>query len=308
MSSINRRDALRAGMVGLAGAAAAGLSATSSSSAPEMVDQVLAGRVALITGAARGIGRAIALAMAEAGADVACLDICQDIKNHPFPMASSSDLRETIRQVKATGQRAIAIEADVRDYAAMKAAVARTERELGPLDCLIGNAGIDKPTNIIDNADDDAPWRNVMEVNVLGTANTLRAALPGMASRGRGSIVLTASTFGRSGSNVNPNYAASKWAVVGLMKSAALQAGPRGVRINAVAPTGVATGINGPISAAKRQEYDKFFNEQYHPMDVGMLEPEHITGAVVFLASDAARYVTGTTVDVAAGANARYTG
>lgn len=306
MPSLSRRNALRTGATALAGATLAAVPATAQSS--DAHAGALDGHIALVTGAGRGIGRAVAVAYARAGADVACLDICRDIPGHPIELADPEDLRETVRLVGAEGQRGLFLQADVRDYAALVRAVQEAESVLGPLTVAVANAGIDQPTNIIDNADDDGPWENVTAVNVLGVANTLRAVLPGMAERDAGSVITTASTFGRSGSGINPNYAASKWAVVGLTKSVAIQAGAHGVRVNAVAPTGVATGLAGPLSAEQRAQYDTFFEEQYHELPVGMLEPEDVVGAFVYLASEAAEYVTGTVVDVAAGANARYTG
>ena len=308
-STSSRRQLLRTGAAVL-GAAALGspLPANSVNPAPGVHALPLTGKVALVTGAGRGIGRGIAVGLAQAGADVVCLDICTDIEGHPYPMASTADLDETVRQVKAAGRRAHFAKADIRDYNQLTKAVAAAERALGPLDVVAANAGIDRVTSLIDKPEDESAWRDVMEVNVLGTANTLRAVLPGMAKRGRGSVFATASTFGRSGAPENPSYAASKWAIVGLVKSAALQAGEHGVRVNAIAPTGVVSQLRGVIGADARKQYDTFFEEQYHALPVGMLLPEDIAGTAVYLASDMSARVSGAVIDVAAGANANYTG
>jgi short-subunit dehydrogenase len=131
--------------------------------------------------------------------------------------------------------------------------------------------------------------------------------MPGMMARRSGRIVVTASTFSRQGNDINPAYVASKWAVVGLVKSAAIEAGRSGVTVNAIAPTAVRTGLGGPQAPEARARADEWLKANYHKMDVGILEPEDVAGSVVFLASPAARYITGEVIDIAAGANARYT-
>ena len=312
---LSRRQALRTGVTALGAAAVAGPAALGaqstvslSAAAPPQLGTPLTGRVALVTGAGRGIGRAIAVGLAAAGADVACLDICAPIAGHPYPMSGEADLRETVRLVEVQGRRAHFVKADTRDYPAMKRAVVEAERALGPLAIVAANAGIDRETSVVDAPDEEAAWRDITEVNILGTANTLRAVLPGMAERGAGSVFATASTFGRSGAGANPSYGMSKWAIVGLVKSTALQAAPKGVRVNAIAPTGVKTGIRGEWGAEELAAANEFFRTQYHPMGVGLLDPEDIAGAAVFLASDASHFVNGATIDVTAGASARYTG
>jgi|GEM_PF-168693 len=269
----------------------------------------LAGQVALVTGAARGIGREIARACARAGADVVALDIADDIAGHPVPLATQADLAETQRLVAAEGRRVVSVRADVRDLPALRAAVADVLRAFGRIDVLAANAGINAPVPLLHARDDEFTrhWRNVLEVNVLGVANAMRAVLPHMIGRRRGRIVATTSTFGRHGNAANPNYVASKWAVIGLVKSAAIEAGPFGVAVNAIAPTAVRTGLGGPQTAEQRAAGDQWLRANYHALPVGILEPEDVADAAVFLASPGARYVTGQVLDVAAGANARYT-
>jgi NAD(P)-dependent dehydrogenase (short-subunit alcohol dehydrogenase family) len=145
----------------------------------------------------------------------------------------------------------VTVRADVRDLAALRAAVADVLRAFGRIDVLAANAGINAPVPLLHARDDEFTrhWRNLLDVNVLGVANAMRAVLPHMTARRRGRIVATTSTFGRQGNAANPNYVASKWAVIGLVKSAAIEAGPFGVTVNAIAPTAVRTGLGGPQTA-----------------------------------------------------------
>ncbi|MBE9042248.1 mycofactocin-coupled SDR family oxidoreductase [Oscillatoriales cyanobacterium LEGE 11467] len=270
---------------------------------------MLAGQVAFVTGAARGIGRAIAVALAQAGADIAAVDILADIPTHSVPLAEPVDMQQTQQLVEQAGQRLVPIKADVRDLAALKAAVAQTEQQLGEIDIAIANAGINSNVGFL--SEDESAWQNswetITDVNVMGVANTLRAVLPGMGKRQSGRVVITSSTFGRQGNGQNPAYVTSKWGVVGLTKAAAIEMGPLGVNVNAIAPTAVRTQLGGPRTPQERAESDEWLIANYHQLPVGLLEPEDIAGSVVFLVSPAAQHITGVTIDVAAGANARYT-
>lgn len=306
---LSRRDAIRVGGTVLAGLAASGL--IGSVSAQEKTTETgktseLHGQVAFVTGAGRGIGRATAIALARAGADVAVLDIAKNIAGHSIPMATPQDLAETVKQIEAAGRRALAIQADVRDMAAMREAAHRVIREFGKIDIAFANAGINVNQPLMKINDEQ--WKNVLDVNVTGVGNTMRAVLPHMIERKQGRIVATSSTFGRQGNGTNPVYVTSKWAIVGLVKAAALEAGKSGVTVNAIAPTAVRTGLGGPQTEAQRAAGNKYLSESYHALDVGLLEPEDIADGVLFLVSPQARYVTGMTLDLAAGANARYTG
>lgn len=305
-----RREAIK---TGLAASLAAGIPVTGFAypqPATPLAAPLLEGEIALVTGAARGIGQAIAIALARAGADVVALDILEDIKDHSVPMANLSDMKTTQQGVEEAGRRFLSIQADIRDFAAMKAAAQRVQNEWGPIDILIANAGINSNVNFL--SDDETAWINhwdtITEVNVKGTANTLRAVLPGMAERKQGKVVITSSTFGRQGNDVNPAYVTSKWGLVGLTKSVAIDAGAHNIKVNAVAPTAVRTGLGGPQTKEARAESDEWLQENYHQLPVGLLEPQAIADAVVFLVSPGAKYITGAVIDVAAGANARYTG
>lgn len=260
--------------------------------------------VAIVTGAGRGIGRACAVALARAGADVVVVDIAKNIPGHPVALATPQDLAETVRLVLAVGRRCLSIQADVRDMKQMREVVARTIKELGKVDIMIANAGISDASPLVEAT--DAQWRNVIDVNLIGAANTIRAVLPHMVERKQGRIVAVTSTFGRQGNAGNANYVASKWGLIGLVKSAALEAAPNNITVNAVAPTGVRTGLGGSQTAEQRKIGEQKLRE-YNALPIGMLEPSDVADSVVFLVSPQAKYLTGITLDVAAGANAKYT-
>ena len=309
--AVTRRDAIKSAGAALAGLAALGMPGTADAQGAQRRndtpagDKPLAGQVAIVTGAGRGIGRASAIALAAAGANVVVLDIGRDLPGHNIPLSRPSDMAETVRLIEATGSRAQSVQADVRDMNALRTAAERTVREFGRIDILHANAGIAGMGTLAEATDEQ--WRLGAEVNLLGAANSMRAVLPQMTQQKSGRIIATVSTFGRQGAGTNVPYAAMKWGLVGLIKSAALDVGKNNITVNGVAPTGVVTGFGGPRTVQQRAEADKFFSEQYHALPVGALQPEDIGGTVVFLASPAARYITGAVIDVAAGANARYT-
>ena len=318
MSGINRRKILTTGAATAAGFAA-GIASTKETNAQEVQEPAaeprvgsgrLTGQVALITGAGRGIGRATAIAFAREGADVVATDIAQDIPSAPYPMASESDLDETRRLVEAEGQRCITAIADVRDIGQLRQAVDTAISELGGIDILFSNAGIaTKDSMLVDMSDDQ--WRDVIEVNLTGTANAFRAVLPHMVERGSGSIVANSSVGGRLGTPGVSNYGAAKWGVIGLVKAAALEVGGNNIRVNAVCPTFIDTVLTtqgtalGPNLNPSAEELESVA-QQSHALNVGILEPEAIADTVVFLVSDEARYLSGGAIDVAAGGNARW--
>jgi NAD(P)-dependent dehydrogenase (short-subunit alcohol dehydrogenase family) len=287
----------------------------------------LSGRVAVVTGAARGIGRAVAVALARAGADIAGIDICAVVDPHSGVVpATPDDLWETGRQVEATGRRWLGIVGDQRDLATLRAAAARTDRELGGIDILFANAGIQAFQPLLDM--DDAHWHTQIDVNLTGTANAIRAFAPHIVSRGGrgggggGRIIVTASTQGRHGTLHGAAYSASKWGIIGLMKSAALELGRYGITINAVVPGLIDTPLTRHperfaqvlVAAGKRpsgspadEEAAREILAAASPLGVPWIAPEDVAPVVVFLASDEARMVSGATYDVTAGDSAHYT-
>ena len=266
----------------------------------------LAGRVALATGAARGIGRATAVELARHGADVALVDIADAgaIPALPYPLASRADLDEAARLVEAQGARALPLVADVRELAAMQGAAERTLAELGALDVAVANAGVWMATAPAE-AQGEA-WRTVLDVNLVGASHTVDAALPGLRRRVGGRVVIVSSQNARVGAADAPAYAASKWGVTGLMKSLALALGPDGITVNCVAPTAVDTVLlrQGPFAGLDAAAMEAAA-EEGHALPAGMLPPEAIAGAVAFLAGPEARFVSGMTLDVNAGRSAR---
>ncbi|MDJ0740514.1 MAG: SDR family oxidoreductase [Gammaproteobacteria bacterium] len=307
-----RRDFIKGAGVLAAGAglaAMSGASAFAQGTGNSAVPKVLQGKTALVTGAGRGIGRAIAVAMAEAGANIVALDIGQDISGHDVPMSTSDDLAKTVADAKAKGVEAVPVLADIRNLDAHEAAVAKALEQFSRIDIAVANAGVNNNVTFTGTSKSDFlnHWNLNTDVNVKGTANTLRAILPHMRDNQAGRVIAITSTFGRQGNDMNPAYVASKWAIVGMIKSAAIEMGAHNVTVNGIAPTGVVTGLGGPKTAEELAGFNDWMRNNYHKMPVGMLQPEDIAGSAVFLASDAAQYITGTIIDVAAGANARYT-
>jgi (+)-trans-carveol dehydrogenase len=268
------------------------------------------GKVALITGAARGQGRSHALRLAQEGADIIAVDICRDIESTPYPLATEEDLQETCRLVGELGRRALPFIADVRDAPAMADAANRGVEALGRLDIVCANAGV---TGRRGSAQDRAAtFRDVMDVNVTGVFLTLEASTPHLISGGRGgSVIITSSIAGLRAIDAGNGYVASKHAVVGLMRSAAIELAPHSIRVNTIHPTNVRTPmiLNEPLYRAFRPDLENPGEEDImqvmdgmHPLPVACLDPEDVSDVVLFLASDAGRYITGTALPVDAGA------
>lgn len=269
----------------------------------------LDGKVAFITGAARGQGRSHAVRLAEEGANIIAVDICAQIKTVAYPMSTPEDLAQTVKEVEALDRRIIAAQADVRDLDALKAVVNAGVRELGAVDIVLANAGI-APMGAPD-PDHEQTFRDTIDVNLGGVRNAVHAAVPSMIAAGRGgAIVLTSSTQGLSGrggdgQGATDGYAASKHGVVGLMRSYAHWLAPHRIRVNTVHPTGVRTPmvvnqIAENYFAARPEAASMVSNL----IDVDMIETIDVSNAVLFLVSDDGRYITGVTLPVDAGNNA----
>jgi NAD(P)-dependent dehydrogenase (short-subunit alcohol dehydrogenase family) len=282
----------------------------------------LAGRVAVVTGAARGIGRAAAVALSGAGADVAGIDIAgpaSDILD--YPAASVDDLAETGRLVTASGGRWLQHVADQRNIQDIRTAAASVEQEWGGVDIVFANAGIQAFKPLLEMSDPD--WHDQIEVNLNGTANVLRVFAPLLVRRGGGRIIVTSSTQGQHGTKFGSSYSASKWGIIGLMKSAALELGPHNITVNAVIPGLIDTALTRHEDryaqaigdAGQQASGDTATDEQTAikalkaktPLGVPWLEPEDVAPLVVFLASDQARMVSGTSFAVTGGDSAHVT-
>lgn len=279
----------------------------------------LKGKVALVTGAARGIGRAVAHAYAREGADVVGFDLAaQASAVTAFRPPEPRDLEETGRLVQASGRRWIAVTGDQRRLAALREATERAVGELGRLDILFANAGIQAFKPLLEM--EDADWQDQIDVNLTGTANALRAVAPFLVRQGGGRIIVTSSTQGRHGMKGGAAYSASKWGIIGLMKSAALELGAHKITVNAVIPGLIDTELTRN-EARYRQALGETMPDppahpraedvvpkliQKTPLGVPWVEPEDVAPVAVFLASDEARMVSGATYDVTGGDSAHY--
>jgi SDR family mycofactocin-dependent oxidoreductase len=267
----------------------------------------LDGKVALITGAARGQGRSHALRLANDGADIVALDICADIPTVGYPLGTPEELAETVAGVEAADRNALGITADVRDVEAMKAAVADTVARFGRLDIVIANAGIALPKW---DVPEPQSFADQIAINLTGVWNTGHAAAPAMIEAGNGgSIVLISSVMGLSGRTGGGNgtadgYTAAKHGQVGLMRAWARWLAPHDIRVNSVHPSGVATPmvLNDAMAALFADKPPpEHGSDVGNLLDVTILQPEDISNAVAWLVSDEARYVTGISMPVDAG-------
>ncbi len=262
----------------------------------------LEGKVAFITGAARGQGRSHAVRLAQEGADIIAVDICAQIESVAYPMSMPDDLAETAKQVEALDRRIFTAQADVRDETALRRAFEAGTAELGPVDIVLANAGI-APLGFHQMHE---AWQDVIDVNLTGVFNTVEIAIPSMKERGQGgAIVLTSSTAGLNGiggpTRGGLGYAAAKHGVVGLMRSYANHLAPYSIRVNSVHPAGV----NTPMIANEAMREFLADRQMSHALSnalpVEVLEPVDISNAILWLVSDDARYVTGITLPVDAG-------
>jgi len=231
-----------------------------------------------------------------------------------YPMAGTDDLDETVALVEATGRRAVAHVADVRDAAALQRIVARTVDDLGRLDAAVANAGVSHMGTI--DTDDPEMFREVVDINLLGTFHTFRAAAPVMVDRGWGRLVGVSSMMGRATNPTLAAYSSSKWGVIGLVKAAAYDLAAHGVTVNAVAPGNIATPmvLNDHMYSMMRPDLAEPGPEDLaevlsglHAQPVALLQPEEVTRAVLYLVDPAAEHITGTVLDVSAGASVRFT-
>jgi SDR family mycofactocin-dependent oxidoreductase len=262
----------------------------------------LQGKVAMVTGAARGLGRTHAVRLAEEGADVLALDIAAPVRETGYMPAGVEDLDETVALVEKQGRRALARRVDVRDQGALDAAVAEGLRELGPIEIVAANAGIMGAGLIWEITEDE--WQDMLDVNLSGVWHTIKAVVPSMIEAGRGgSVIVTSSVAGLKGSPFVGHYAASKHGVVGLVRTCALEFAPHRIRVNSVHPTGLATSMgNIPRILELFQERPDLAGSYGNALPVDRVDPVDVSNAMIWLASDEARYVTGVALPVDAGA------
>ena len=271
----------------------------------------LDGKVAFITGAARGQGRSHAVRLASEGADIIAVDLCAPVKTIAYDTAGPEDLEETVRQVEALGRRCLASRADVRDLAALTAAVDAGVAELGRLDIVLANAGIFSAGRMLDM--DEETWSTMIDVNLSGSWKAVRAAAPHIVAGGRGgSIVITSSLAALTANENMVHYSAAKAGLVGMMKVIAKELAPHQIRVNSVHPTTVATEmiLNDAFYQLFRPDLDAPTREDFevagktlNALPVAAVESQDVTEAIMYLVADSGRYVTGTTLVVDAGAS-----
>jgi SDR family mycofactocin-dependent oxidoreductase len=261
----------------------------------------VAGKVAFITGAARGQGRSHAVALAAEGADIIAVDVCADYDTTDYPLATPDDLAQTVKEVEALDRRIVAVRADVRDRAGLAAAVDEGVDRLGRLDVVVANAGV----CMVRTWDETTPeiWRDTLDTNLTGVWNTMTVAVPHLIAAGGGSIICTGSTTALKGTPFFAPYVAAKHGVVGLAEMMANELGQRHIRVNTVHPTGVRTTLTQGLAGLdelieKNPTLGPLF---WNTLPVAFVEPRDISDAVLYLASDESRYVTGLALTVDAG-------
>jgi SDR family mycofactocin-dependent oxidoreductase len=268
----------------------------------------LDGKVAFITGAARGQGRAHAVRLAEEGADIIGIDICAQLSAVAYPMGTDEELQQTAKEVEALGRKMVALQADVRDVDALRTAYDAGVAELGPVTVVVANAGIGPGGTPVS---EQIQWDEVVGVNLTGVWNTGRVTIEPMIANGQGgSIILTSSTGGLMAPGANHGgmlgYTAAKHGVIGLMRAWANYCAPHYIRVNSVAPTTVRTPMAGGGNIAQIIEHaPNLANSLTNAIPVEAVDAIDIANAVAFLASDAARYITGTALPVDAGSIVR---
>jgi len=274
----------------------------------------LDGKVAFISGIARGQGRSHALRLASEGADIIGIDICHDIASMDYPNATPADLAETTKLIEQLDRRVITSEADVRDFAAVRHAIDAGVAELGRLDIVLSNAGIVRLH--ADSDDQEQLWQDIVGTNLTGGFHVVNAAVPHLIAGGRGgSIVITGSTAGvRPVANPGVGalaYTASKWGLVGVCKQLAATLAEHSIRVNIVHPTGVASGMTMNAAMAELAEQAMAgggadgMAAMQNAMPVQILQPSDISDAIAFLVSDQAKWITGVSLPVDAGFSVR---
>ena len=274
----------------------------------------LENKVAFITGAARGMGRTHAARLAKDGAHIVAVDLARDEPSIDYRQGTPEDLAETARLVEAQGVRVLARTADVRDLAALEAVAAEAVEMFGGIDILVSNAGVSNQSPVLELT--DTQWKDILDVNLVGAWHAVKAVVPSMVERGQGgSVIIISSTAGLVGAPNQAHYTASKHGLQGLMGTMANELGPHAIRVNTVNPGMVNTemAMNQRLLKAYIPDVEEPTLEDVQRTFGGIsllptawVEPEDVSNAVAWLASDDARYVTGIAVPVDAGLLARF--
>lgn len=262
----------------------------------------LDGKVAFVTGAARGQGRSHALALAAEGADVVVCDVPRPMSSLTYPLGTREDLELTAKLVEQTGRRCMAIGLDVRDSAAVDSAVEQTVQEFGSLDIAVANAGVVSTGPLAEVTDEG--WDEVVSTNLGGVFHTLRAVVPVMRRQRFGRIVVTSSMGGRMGIPNLAAYNATKWGTIGMAKSLALEVAKEGITVNVICPTTVQTPMVQPDPDSEVP--DDFIRQMLraNPIPQPWLQPEDVSRGVLYLVTDPG-VITGSVLEVGLGSSAR---
>jgi (+)-trans-carveol dehydrogenase len=274
----------------------------------------LAGKVAFITGGARGQGRAHAVRFAEEGADIVVVDHCADIDSVPYALATTDDLDETVRLVKDRGVSVLSVQADVRDLASLEQAHRLAIDEFGKIDVLVANAGVGSFGPALEISEQQ--WQDVIDIDLTGVWKTVRAVAPAMVERGEGgSVILSSSVAGLVAFLNLAHYTAAKHGVVGLMRALAAELAPHRIRVNSIHPTTVDTPMVDnaetrelflPGVESPNREVAAELMKNLNALPVPWIEDVDVSNAALWLASEEARYVTGVALPIDAGATAPF--
>jgi (+)-trans-carveol dehydrogenase len=274
----------------------------------------LEGKVAFITGAARGQGRSHAVRLAEDGADIVAVDLCADAETVPYPLGTADELAETAKLVEAAGRRCATATADIRSLEQLGAAVDLAKETFGQIDILVSNAGIWSGSTDSWSLDEET-WQTMIDINLTGQWKTAKAVIPTMIEGGTGgAITITSSTIGLKATTGNVHYTSAKHGVIGLVRTLAHELAPHNIRVNAVCPTTVNSPMitNDALYSLFRPDLESPSLADAEPglndlnlLDVTMMEPAEVSAAISWLVSDDARYVTGIALPIDAGSTAK---
>jgi (+)-trans-carveol dehydrogenase/(-)-trans-carveol dehydrogenase len=271
----------------------------------------LEGKVAFVTGAARGQGRSHCVRLAQEGADIIAVDVCEALPGVPYPASTPADLQETVRQVEALDRRIVAAQVDIRDDDKLRGILDDAVGELGRLDVVSAQAGLSHLPMQMHEIPNDL-WRDMVDITLTGTWNSVKAAVPHLIAGGRGGAIIVTSSVGSIIGFANTgHYVAAKHALLGLVRTMAAELGPHSIRVVNLAPTCVATdmllnqdsyNLFRPDKApnATREEFEEAART-LHMLPISNIEPVDVSNALVFLASDEARYITAITLPVDGG-------
>lgn len=274
----------------------------------------LEGKVAFVTGAARGQGRSHAVRLAADGADIVAVDACADAATVPYPLGTAEELAETAKLVEETGRRCVTATADIRSLEQLGAAVDLAKEAFGRIDILVSNAGIWSSSTESWTLDEET-WQTMIDVNLTGQWKTVKAVVPTMIEGGAGgAITITSSSIGLKATTGNVHYTSAKHGVIGLVRTLAHELAPHDIRVNAICPTAVRTEMitNDSLYGLFRPDLDAPSLPDVEPgladlnlLDVSLIEPADVSAAISWLVSDDARYVTGIALPIDAGSTAK---